>query len=62
MGAYYTWLNIQRLSGGDRSSFLAWFEGHQEALAIGPSFKRGIESNTPIELAELTGLLLTASY
>src|SRR5436305_6456249 len=58
MGAYYTWLNQQRLSGADRSSFLAWFEGHQEALAIGPSFRRGIESNTPIELAELAGLLV----
>jgi hypothetical protein len=58
MGAYYTWLNQQRLSGADRSSFLAWFEGYQEALAIGPSFRRGTESNTPIELAELAGLLL----
>jgi hypothetical protein len=58
MGAYYTWLNQQRLSGADRSSFLTWFEGHQEALAIGPSFRRGVESNTSIELAELVGRLL----
>jgi hypothetical protein len=58
MGAYYTWLNQQRLSGADRSSFLAWFEGHQEALAIAPSFRRGVESDTPIELAELVGRLL----
>jgi hypothetical protein len=53
MGAYYTWLNQQRLSGADRSGFLAWFEGHHEALAIGPSLPRGTESNSPIDLGKL---------
>ena len=37
MGAYYNWINQQRLPGADQSSFLAWFENHGEALAIGPS-------------------------
>ena len=36
MGAYYTWLNQQRLAGAEKSSFLVWFENHNEALAIGP--------------------------
>ena len=26
MGAYYTWLNQQRLPGEEKSAFLAWFE------------------------------------
>ena len=26
MGAYYTWLNQQRLSGAESARFLAWFE------------------------------------
>ena len=36
MGAYYNWLNQQRLPGAEQSSFLVWFEGHSQALAIGP--------------------------
>jgi hypothetical protein len=50
MGAYYTWLNQQRLSSAERSSFLVWFEGHTEALAIGPSMPHGTESSTSADL------------
>lgn len=53
MGAYYTWLNMQRLSGADRSSFLALFEDHSEAVAVGPSISRGVEDNQPIDLENL---------
>ena len=53
MGAYYTWLNLQRLPGEEKSTFLAWFEDHSEAVAIGPSIERGKTSDTPIELADL---------
>src|ERR1017187_1709918 len=44
MGAYYTWLNQQRLSGEETSAFLAWFEDHGEAVAIAPNLKRGSHS------------------
>jgi hypothetical protein len=53
MGAYYNWLNQQRLPGNDQSLFLAWFEGHNEAVAIGPSWPRGTESNTRADLKQL---------
>ena len=53
MGAYYTWLNQQRLSGEGDSAFLAWFEDHDEAVAIAPKLERGKRSDIPIELAEL---------
>jgi hypothetical protein len=53
MGAYYTWLNQQRLAGAEKSAFLAWFEDHGEAVAIGPGFERGRRSDAGIELAEL---------
>ena len=53
MGAYYNWLNQQRLPGAERSSFLAWFEGKQEALVIAPSMPRGTESSTPATLRDL---------
>jgi hypothetical protein len=53
MGSYYTYLNQQRLPGAERSSFLVWFEGHNEALAIGPAMPRGTESTSPTDLKQL---------
>lgn len=57
MGAYYTWLNQQRLSGAEKATFLVWFEDHQEAVAIGPGFERDKRSDTPIELPDLIARL-----
>jgi len=56
MGAYYHWINQQRLPGSERSSFLAWFEGHTQAVAIGPSFPKGTESTSEIDLRGLVSL------
>jgi len=53
MGAYYDWLNQQRLPGTDQPSFLVWFEGHNQAVAIGPSMPRGTEPNNATELKDL---------
>ena len=53
MGSYYTYLNQQRLTGAERSSFLVWFEGHNEAVAIGPALPRGTASSTPTNLNQL---------
>jgi hypothetical protein len=50
LGAYYNWLNQQRLPGAEQSSFLVWFENHGEAVAIGPSMPRGTESTTVVDL------------
>jgi hypothetical protein len=52
-GAYYNWINQQRLPGSEQSSFLIWFEGHNQALAIGPSLARGTTSTSPAGLNEL---------
>ena len=56
MAAYYQWINQQRLPGSEKSSFLVWFEGHSQALAIGPSLPRGTESNSTLNLGELLSL------
>ncbi|MDQ2834836.1 MAG: hypothetical protein M3Y50_14085 [Acidobacteriota bacterium] len=56
MGAYYQWINQQRLAGSEHSSFLVWFEGHNQALAIGPSLPRGTESNSNLNLKDLLSL------
>jgi len=53
MAAYYNWVNQQRLPGADQSSFLVWFEGHSQALAIGPSMPRGTESHSAAGLGQL---------
>jgi hypothetical protein len=53
MGAYYNWINQQRLPGADQSSFLAWFENQREAVAIGPAMPRGTESTSPTDLREV---------
>lgn len=57
MAAYYHWINQQRLSGAEQSSFLVWFEGHSDALAISPSLPRGTESHSPVTLAKLLSLV-----
>ncbi len=53
MGSYYTYLNQQRLTGAEKSSFLVWFEAHNEAVAIGPGMPRGTASSTPTDLKQL---------
>src|SRR5271170_2206071 len=53
MGAYYNWINQQRLPGSEQSSFLVWFEGHGKALAIGPSLAKGTASNSVADLNEV---------
>lgn len=57
MGSYYQWINQQRLPGSEQSSFMVWFEDHNQALAIAPSLPRGAESNSVINLKELLSLV-----
>ncbi len=53
MGAYYSWINLQRLSGANQSSYIAWYEGHREAVAIAPSLAPGTVSHESVSLAEI---------
>ena len=58
IGAYYNWLNQQRLPGADKSSFLAWFEGHNVAVLIGPTVPRGTVSDAPTDMKQLLSWIL----
>ena len=58
MGAYYTWLNQQRLSGASQAAFLVWFEGHNQVLAIGPSLPHGTDSPTPVTLQQILSYIV----
>ncbi|HVT97424.1 MAG TPA: hypothetical protein VHE33_07935, partial [Acidobacteriaceae bacterium] len=53
MAAWYHWVNQQRLPGYEQSGFLAWFEDHNQAVAIGPTIPRGVQSDSSLDLAEL---------
>jgi hypothetical protein len=53
MGAYYTWLNQQRLTGADESRFLVWFEDHSEAVLLAPSLPKGSSSEEEVDLRTL---------
>jgi hypothetical protein len=59
IGAYYHWLDQQRLPGAERSAFIAWFEGHGDTVAVGPSMPGGAESDLPIEMSKLLSLIST---
>lgn len=53
MGAFYTWINLTRLSGADRASFVAWFENQRQAIAIAPTMARGTTSTTACDLSQI---------
>ena len=59
MGSYYHWINQQRLPGANQASFLVWFEGHNQALAIAHTLPRGTESNSAMDMGELLSLVTT---
>jgi hypothetical protein len=53
MGAWYNWINQQRLPAAEKSSFLVWFEGHNAALAISPTLTAGSESTKSTNLRDV---------
>lgn len=57
MGAYYTWLNQQRLSGAASARFLAFSQARGQAVAIGPGLAQGTFARDPMSLAQVLKLL-----
>jgi hypothetical protein len=53
MGAFYTWINLQRLPGFERSRFVVCFENGHEALAIGPGVPKATKSNSDCTLKDI---------
>ncbi|HEX4772586.1 MAG TPA: hypothetical protein VH351_17260 [Bryobacteraceae bacterium] len=50
MGAFYMWINQQRLPGAKEGSFLAWFENQTEAVVISPAFPRNSQSDNSVDM------------
>jgi len=59
MGAYYHWINQQRLPGSSQSVFLAWFEDHEQAVVVSPGMPRGVESESALDVGKLLELALS---
>ena len=57
MGAYYTWLNLRRLTGAEQMRFVAWFEGHGEAVVIGPGLPRNTTSDSVMDMRQVLKLV-----
>jgi hypothetical protein len=57
MGAYYTWLNMRRLTGASQMRFLVYFEQHNELLAIGPGLPGGTTSDTEMDMRGVLKML-----
>jgi hypothetical protein len=53
MGAFYTWVGQQRLSGANDSGFIAWSEAHNQAIAVSPTAPRGVTSPNLVTLRQL---------
>jgi hypothetical protein len=57
MGAFYTWINQQRLTGADRSAFLVWSEEHKQAVAIGPALPKATTATNSASMKQLLSQL-----
>ncbi len=53
MGAFYTWINQQRLTGADQSAFVVWSEAHNQAVAIGPGMPKSTTSTSAPTMKQL---------
>jgi hypothetical protein len=53
MGAYYTYLEMQKLAGADSGTFLVYLEGRSLALAAGPEFPAGTTYKAPSTLTQI---------
>lgn len=52
-GAYYTWINLNRLPGAEDATFIVWSEARGEAVAIGPGRPRGTQAPDALTVAQL---------
>lgn len=58
MGAWYTWIDQQRLTGADGTSFLAWSEAHGQAIVVSPNAPRGAAASGPMTMRQIVAELM----
>ncbi|MGB6133499.1 MAG: hypothetical protein WBG54_17090 [Acidobacteriaceae bacterium] len=52
IGAYYTWIEMSRITDPGKGSFVAWLEGSSLAVVIGRGSPAGAQSTTPLSLEQ----------
>jgi hypothetical protein len=57
IGAFYAWVDQQRLTGAGQSSFLAWSEEHNQAVMIGPGMPRGTVAGSSLTVRQMLAQL-----
>ncbi len=57
IGAFYTWINQQRLTGAKDSAFLAWSQEHQQAVAVSPMLPRGTVAGNAATVQQILAML-----
>lgn len=53
IGAFYVWVDQQRLTGAKGSSFLAWSEEHKQGVMIGPGLPRGTTAGASMTVRQM---------
>ena len=53
MGAFYAWVDQQRLSGASDSAFIGWSEAHNQAIVVSPVAPRGATSANLVSLRQI---------
>jgi hypothetical protein len=53
MGAYYTWINLNRLHGEENCRFIAWHESGTTAIAVSPALAKGTVSTQTCDVEQL---------
>jgi hypothetical protein len=52
MGAWYTWIEMNRITGPGNGTFFAWLEGGSRGVLIGKSTPAGTACNTSLTLEQ----------
>lgn len=53
MGAYYTWIEMNRITAPGNGSYFAWLEGTSTAVVIGSDAPAGTQCATPLNLEQV---------
>jgi hypothetical protein len=52
MGAWYTWIEMNRITVPGKGTFVAWLENSQQAVLIAPNAPAATQCSTPLNLEE----------
>lgn len=52
MGAWYTWIEMNRITAPGKGVFVAWLEGSRQAVLVGPNAPAATQCSTPLNLEQ----------